>query len=225
MMYISDELRKPDFENPIAYLNEILKSIFRVLDSEYVRNNEGIDYFTLLESISFINQFCTRAKLPLIPLSDEDAEHSIALYNTLRDYYKSLLINNLNVHSNYLEKDNYEFSNDEFATIEASINALKQDIRNAKILTEDHKDRLIEKVNKVQSELGKKMSSLDKTLGSLISIAKALGVAGKESKPAFDRINETINLISKVQDRGDNLSSVENQISFNRTPQVEIIEE
>ncbi|WP_333805075.1 hypothetical protein [Sulfurospirillum sp.] len=224
-MYISEGLRKPDFENPVAHLNEILRSIFKELDSEYVKNNGGIDYFSLLESISFINQFCTRAKLPLVPISDKDAEYTGSLYSALHDYYKGLLINGYDVHSKYLEDDNYEFSNDEFATIEASINTLKQDIRNAKILSEDHKDRLIEKVNKVQSELGKKMSNLDKTLGSLISIAKALGVAGKESKPAFDRINETINLISKVQDRGDSLSSVENQISFNRMPQVEMIEE
>lgn len=223
-MYIDEELRRPDFENSTVHLNKMLKNIFNIIDSDYTQRNEGIDYFTLLESISFINQFCKRAKLPLVPTSDKEIEDSNTLYNTLSNYYKSLLVNSFEVHNQYFELDKYEFSDDEFATLETSINTLKQDIRNAKGLTEEHKNRLIDKVNRVQSELGKKMSSLDNTLGSLIRIAKALGVAGKESKPAFDRINETINLISKVQDRGDNLPSVDNQISFNATPQVEMIE-
>lgn len=99
----------------------------------------------------------------------------------------------------------YEFSDGDLKKIQELINELRNQISGSKLFEDKHRERLLKKLESLQSELHKRMSNLDK-LWSLIGEAGiALGKFGKEAKPFVDLIKEIVFIVWRTQARSEEL--------------------
>ena len=99
----------------------------------------------------------------------------------------------------------YEFSDDDFNRVQVLINELRQLISESKDFEEDHKRRLLRKLENLQGELHKKMSSLDMLWGLIGDAGVALGKFGKNAKPFTDRIGEILQIVCRIQAKAENV--------------------
>jgi len=99
----------------------------------------------------------------------------------------------------------YEFSEDDFSRIQTLINELRTLISESTLFEEDHKSRLLKRLEKLQAELHKKESNLDKFWGLIGEAGVALGKFGTDAKPLVDRIHEIAAIIWRIQATAEGL--------------------
>ena len=101
----------------------------------------------------------------------------------------------------------YEFSDGDLKRIQQLINELRDIISESKEIGDDHKRRLLKKLEKLQSELHKKMSDLDRFWGILGEAGVILYNLGVNAKPMIDRIREIIYIVWRTQSMAEELPS------------------
>lgn len=101
----------------------------------------------------------------------------------------------------------FEFTEGDLERIQQLINELRDLISKAEELKPKHKQRLLNKLENVQKEFHKTMSTLDLSLGAIIETGVALGQFGKDVKPLTDRIGELASIILSAQKRAYGLPS------------------
>jgi len=106
-----------------------------------------------------------------------------------------------------LDKFHYEFSEGDLKKIQELLNKLRALIPDTKDLEEDHKRRLLKKLEALQSELHKKVSDLDRFWGFFIDASIVVGKMGENAKPMVDIIKQIVSIIWPTQTRAYELSS------------------
>ena len=101
----------------------------------------------------------------------------------------------------------YQFSDGDLKRIQTLINELREIISKTEALDEDHRSRLLKRLEKLQSELHKTVSDLDRFWGLLIEGSVVLKKIGENAKPIVDRIQEIVNIVWRVQARAEELPS------------------
>lgn len=101
----------------------------------------------------------------------------------------------------------YEFSEGDVSRIQILLNELREKITSSTIIEKGHKRRLIERLEKLQIELHKKMSDLDRFWGLVGEAGIVMGKFGKDSKPLVDRIREIADIVWRTQSRTEELPS------------------
>ncbi|MGA2914589.1 MAG: hypothetical protein ABSE89_01005 [Sedimentisphaerales bacterium] len=101
----------------------------------------------------------------------------------------------------------YVFTDGDLEKIQTLINEIRELINKSKIFEEDHKTRLLNRLEKLQQELHKRMSNLDKFWGLVGDAGVVLGKFGKDAKPFVDRIQEIAQIVWGVQARSEELQS------------------
>lgn len=101
----------------------------------------------------------------------------------------------------------YEFSTGDLRRIQTLISELRQEIANSKLLEKDHQRRLLGRLERLQSELHKRVSDLDRFWGLVGDAGVALGKLGSDAKPIVDRIREISDIIWRTQARAEELPS------------------
>lgn len=101
----------------------------------------------------------------------------------------------------------YTFTEGDLSRIQTLINELRKEIFNATYISTDHKNRLLKKLESMQSELHKRVPSLDKLWGFMGDAGIALGKFGKDAKPIFDRAKEMVEIAWRTQARAEELPS------------------
>lgn len=213
-MYISDELLHNSSENKKGHLKLMLKNaIDKMIEED--QNNE-LDTNLSIETIACINAFIQLNKLEvnLINYNVKDISFSRKFITILNSYYQSFIHDNIDLQFSLFEAKEYIFEEENYKTIQDTLNKLRDDLQKTKLFDEEHKQRLLDKLENLQKELHRKMSTLDKTLGQLVSIATALGTAGEKAKPMFDRINETIKSVLRVQNKKDKIIKDESELDY-----------
>lgn len=92
----------------------------------------------------------------------------------------------------------YEFTEGDFTRIQTLINELREQLTNSTMFEEDHRRRILERLEKLQRELHQKMSSMDLFWGLLGDAGVALGKFGKDAKPFVDRVREITEIAWKA---------------------------
>lgn len=110
---------------------------------------------------------------------------SIQARDKLQSQFESLLI--------------YKFTDGDLSRIQGIINELRDMITGSDYFSENHKERLLKRLEEMQLELHKKMSSVDKFWGFIMDAGPALGKFGSDAKPFFDRINELSQIVWRTQ--------------------------
>ena len=101
----------------------------------------------------------------------------------------------------------YEFTEGDLKRIQDLINELRLKITENEQLEEDHRSRLLSRLESVQQELHKKLSSLDKLWGLVGEAGVVLGKLGSDAKPLVDTIKEITQITWRTQSRSEELPS------------------
>ena len=100
-----------------------------------------------------------------------------------------------------------EFSEGDFKNIQKLLNQLRTLISKSKDLEENHKYRLLKRLEKLQSELHKKVSDLDRFWGFFIDASIVIGQMGENAKPMIEVIRKIVKIIWPTQTRAYELPS------------------
>ena len=101
----------------------------------------------------------------------------------------------------------YEFSQGDIDRIQLLVNQLRELISNVSGLEKDHQTRLLQRLEKLQAEIHKKVSDLDRFWGLIGDAGVVLGKLGDDSKPIVDRVKEIANIVWQTQARSEELPS------------------
>ena len=99
----------------------------------------------------------------------------------------------------------YEFDDDDIDKIQNLINELRDLITMSDVIEEDHKRRLLNRLERLQSELHKRVSDLDHFWGLVGDAGVMVGKFGEDVKPIVDRIRELRTIIWDAQVRAEGL--------------------
>jgi len=101
----------------------------------------------------------------------------------------------------------YEFTDGDLKRIQQIINELRDHIGSSDLFEEDHRRRLLRRLESLQSEMHKKMSDVDRIWGLVGDAGVAIGKFGSDAKPFVDRIRELSQIAWKTQARAEELPS------------------
>lgn len=101
----------------------------------------------------------------------------------------------------------YEFSQGDLNRIQELINNLREMISKSDLFEHEHQQRLLRRLEKIQSELHKKVSDLDRFWGLVGDAGIVIGKFGNDAKPICDRIVEIANIVWRTQSRAEELPS------------------
>lgn len=101
----------------------------------------------------------------------------------------------------------YEFTDGDLKRIQQLINQLRELVSANTELDQGHKQRLLKRLEKMQSELHKKMSDLAVFYSLMGDAGVALGKLGEGAKPIVEAIKELTGLAWKSQARAEQLES------------------
>ena len=99
----------------------------------------------------------------------------------------------------------YEFTEGDLKRIQTLINELRENIKDSSHLDNEHRARLLRRLERVQSELHKKVSDLDRFWGLIGDAGVIFGKLGKDAKPLIDRIKEISEITWSTQSRAEEL--------------------
>jgi len=101
----------------------------------------------------------------------------------------------------------YEFSQGDLERVQTLINELRSQISGLSSLENEHQQRLLKRLEKLQSELHKRISDLDRFWGLVGDAGVVLGKVGKDARPIVDRIREIADIVWQTQSRAEELPS------------------
>ena len=87
------------------------------------------------------------------------------------------------------------------------INELRVQISKTDALEQEHQQRLLRRLEKLQAEMHKKVSDLDRFWGLVGDAGVVLGKLGNDAKPIVDRIKEIASIVWRTQSRAEELPS------------------
>jgi hypothetical protein len=204
-------------------LNEALIQICDVFVEFHNENIErhsdfSKEYKNYLEAYGFLMAFIESNGLKIVfkplkfQLPDDINEITetfrLIRTSTQRTIRESSVINAKEKYITLLGKGfSYVFTDGDISRIQTLINELRDLIAKSKSFEENHKERLLKKLEKLQAELHKKMSSLDKFWGLIGDAGVILGKFGEDAKPFVDRFQEIAQIVWGVQARTEELQS------------------
>ncbi|EGR0311413.1 TPA: hypothetical protein ACVU1I_003552 [Vibrio cholerae] len=101
----------------------------------------------------------------------------------------------------------YEFSQGDYDRIQQLINELREHVVQSKVIEEEHKHRLLKRLERLQSELHKRVADLDRFWGLIGDAGVVLGKFGEDVKPLVDNIKEIANITWNTQKKAEELPS------------------
>lgn len=101
----------------------------------------------------------------------------------------------------------YEFTDGDLKRIQQLINELRELVSANTELDAGHKQRMLKRLEKMQSELHKKMSDIGKFYELMGDAGVALGKLGEGAKPFVERIKELVDIGWKSQARAEQLQT------------------
>ncbi len=101
----------------------------------------------------------------------------------------------------------FEFSQGDLDRIQSLVDELRKEISANQILEEEHKQRLLKRLERLQSELHKKVSDLDRFWGMIGDAGVVLRKLGEDAKPIVDRVKEITEIVWRTQARTEELPS------------------
>ena len=167
---------------------------------------------TVLEAICEINDI--EMSKSEVPVNKSDATNTIiSIYNDVRAKFDAIQkdVNLEELRARFAIKFAsafaFEFSDGDLKRVQTLVNELRDIITSTEELEEDHKRRLLRRLEKLQSELHKRMSDLDRFWGLVGDAGIVMAKLGQDAKPIVDRIREIAEIVWCVQGKAAQLPS------------------
>ena len=216
-----------DYINSIP--DDIIDGVLFIIDDyfayrDHAANNNGrikeLDYFKdVVEYYHLLSYFLSKhnyefekpeikAERGNSVLSDINNLFENLREEFIRKYKERSIVQSNEKYSNIFENTfAYEFSEDDLKRVQELINKLREDISNSDLFESDHQRRLLKRLEKLQSELHKKVSDLDRFWGLIGDAGVVIGKFGKDVKPMVDRIREIAGIVWRTQSKSEGLPS------------------
>lgn len=213
-------------EDPIQAAYDICSEFIRKVAEDERRNSSGISgvdnrlltYDEYLEAFGAFQAFCEAYNLQYdFPLLGKDISENISTIDSFFERTHGELqeattdINVVRYKNKYLIRFGnvfaYEFSEGDINRIQELVNELREITTDSKLFDVRYKERLLKKIEALQSEINKKMLSLDRFYGFMGEAGVALGRFGNDVKPLVDRISELLRIVWRTQARAEELES------------------
>lgn len=173
-----------------------------------------IEGFALVESIMESGMIHIPLAVPELKMTDE--VDSNIIYKFFED-----LVGVLNTRSKLIKLEQmkarfktslggvftYEFSQGDLEKVQTLLSQLRDQIVASKFIEKEHQQRILRRLEKLQSELHKRVSDLDRFWGLIGDAGVALGKFGNDAKPIVDRIKEITEIVWQTQSRAEELPS------------------
>lgn len=220
-MFFNEEFIARVEENPTIGIVDACDMVFNSLE-EFNNNQSWTDeeHELLWETASFIrliveiNNFSVDIKYPdATGKVDENCTALVQYLNAIKDAFKEHAVKlNIESYTNRYKtalKNSfaYEFSKGDLDRIQSLVNELRSYISENEDLENAHKQRLLRRLENLQSELHKRVSDLDRFWGLVGDAGVVLGKLGKDAKPIVDRVKEIAEIAWKTQARTEELPS------------------
>jgi len=132
---------------------------------------------------------------------DAEKEMSVLLLSNAREKYSVRFRNAFY----------YEFTDGDLKRIQELVNEIRNLTVSSMNFEEEHRRRILKRLEKLQRELHKKMSSVDQFWSLIGDAGVALGKLGEDAKPFVERIREIVDIIWRVQAMAEQLPSGSSQ--------------
>jgi hypothetical protein len=99
----------------------------------------------------------------------------------------------------------YEFTEDDIAKIQKNINALRELIGGSEQIDQNHKQRLLKRLERLQQELHKKISDLDRFWGLIGDASVVLKKLGEDATPLVEHVKSIMEIIWRAQTKAHSL--------------------
>lgn len=188
----------------------------RERDSKVQFYNQYIAALAAYEAFISVNSLIAPQASQHPTLSGVPREDIIAICNMFDDAYhlskeikgKQLLEEHKNRFLGVLgTRFTYHFSDNEVSRLQILINELREHIRKSKEIERNHKDRLLSRLEKLQSEVHKQVSDLDRFWGMVGDAGVVIKKLGEDAKPIVNRVTELMNIVWKAQAKAEGLPS------------------
>ncbi|MBY6073415.1 hypothetical protein KUV35_19095 [Marinobacter salsuginis] len=222
--YIENSARDPKKREP-SFLESLLESLSNVQLTKLTTNYPEItdiaaEIVATIEEDSYFDDL----EKPSMPKLNHDKKQNIreivSYASKVRALIEPLIIEeNANLESKKfydlinkkkadLEKGfYYEFTNGDLKRIQEILNELRDKISTSELFGGNHKTRLLRRLERLQAELHKRMSDLDRFWGLVGDAGVVLGKFGNDAKPFVDRIKEISDIVFRTQARAEELPS------------------
>ncbi len=114
-------------------------------------------------------------------------------------YVKALLARETIENPSLINTFLISLSSEEKGKIDALLSDIRNIIRESTAITDEFKRRLLKVVNSLQAELDKEYSDYRVFLDGMVEVSEAVGEAGENVKPVFDRVKELFGIADKVR--------------------------
>lgn len=108
------------------------------------------------------------------------------------------------------ETDGYRLDRDEVNRVQVLIDELRKEIASSDKFSDEHKVRLLSKLERLQKEIHKPISDMDRFFGLVGEIGVIMGKFGKDVKPIVDRMKEIAKIGWEVQAKVEGVSPNQN---------------
>lgn len=206
--------------DPINAVIDACDRIVTQIESEPSQQWSRDELSALMECVALVDQIITTHSLhsenvvPEISRSFEhNCQHFLTYLNNVQNEFQAqafeLQFSSLQDKYRTVLRSNfaYEFSQGDLDRIQNLLNELRAQISECSDLEVNHRQRLLARLEKLQSELHKRVSDLDRFWGLVGDAGVVLGKLGKDAKPIFDRIREISDIVWRTQARTEELPS------------------
>lgn len=174
---------------------------------------EAENHDLFIETLAILRAYSeyTNLKMPLVnigPNKDENAKNIYAMWRTNGKEWSAELTKR-NGAVLYTDKSSeyanifnlspaYEFTETDFARVQVLINELRQLISESNLVSDDHKRRLLRRLEAMQAELHKKTSDIDRFWGFIAEVSITTRKFGEDLKPISERASELGKIVIAV---------------------------
>jgi len=197
-------LPSDNLEALVALADEFNRSIIE-LEGEDAEGFDQKHYNHYVESFAIFRAFCKARglKIQLPKLASDWEENMGAIYGFIRDNSDTWEkeINKRSTNSLLSEKEDeyenifssgqtYEFTDNDIQRVQELINELRELISTSNLITDDHKRRLLRRLEAMQGEIHKHTSDIDRFWGFVAEAGIVARKFGEDLKPISDRVTE-----------------------------------
>ena len=102
----------------------------------------------------------------------------------------------------------YEFSDDDFGRVQELLDRLRELLTKSEDFEEDHRFRMLKKLEALQRELHKRMSDFDKFWGFFIDSGIALSKFWVNAEPFIKGVKEILEIVCRTQAKAENVQKI-----------------
>lgn len=168
------------------------------------KHDNYVEYYMLLES--FLNSFDCDFSPVLIGADKNNNISTISsFFNKINNDFENKRTKNMIFDTKnrfdvrFNNTFSYEFTDGDLNRVQVLISEIRDEITKSELFDAKHKDRLLRRLEKLQSELHKKVSDLDRFWGLIGDAGVVMGKFGNDVKPIVDRIKEITKIVWNTQ--------------------------